>query len=1122
MDDTLGVSLLVATSYINKKENILVLANNLYNAQRIANLLSSLVGNDEVVLFPSDELIRAETLASSKEFTSQRLYALSLINNKSKKIVIAHPASVLRYLPDPALFNSLSLYLKVGDVIDINELVKKLTLSGYYRVNRIDKSLEFARRGDIVDIYSINYDLPIRISFFDDEIESISFFDVASQESVKKIDNIKILPASDMLFSSEDKQLIKDKLLNQAKLDQDLVKDNYENLMFSLEEVINGFENQSNSDKLYKYFSYLNDNNFTLIDYFKPSMIITANREQFDVSSNLLIKESKDYLDDLFKEGRCISHLEMFINPEKILNNKIVINCKKYKERSTDIEFKVRPIINEGSNINATILSYIETNNKVLFALSNPSQLENVKNILEELKIDYENVDGLNLPKSKVGLTIFSLNEGFELLDEKIAVITSKELFNFHSRNSSFASRFKEGNILHSYQDLNPGDYVVHEYNGIGKFVDIETIEVDGVHRDFMHIMYAGGDKLFVPLNQFRLIRKYSGREGFTPKLSSLNGTAWNKSKEKIKERLNELTERLSNLYKDRASIGGYAFPKDDEFQTKFNNEFSYKLTDDQEQAYREIRDDMEKPYPMDRLLCGDVGFGKTEVAFRAIFKCINSGKQAALLCPTTLLCRQHYELAKVRFASFGVKIAVFSRLIPLKEQRKYIKEIKEGTIHLVIGTHRLLSKEIEFNNLGLLVVDEEQRFGVEQKERIKEIKKDVDVLSLSATPIPRTLQMSLVGIRSLSQINTAPRLRNAIQTYVTAYSETIIKELIERELSREGQIFYLHNNVGTIYEKASRLKKMIPLANVGVVHGKMDRNEIEEVMLKFYSGEINLLVATSIIENGLDVPNANMIIVENADTFGLSQLYQIKGRVGRSDRIAYAYLLFNEHKILNQDAQKRLKAIQEFAELGSGYKIAQRDLMIRGAGDILGKEQAGFIDTVGMDLYIKLLNEAVNKHNQEIIIDHKPNKLLSIDAYIPNTYIKEEEKVEIYQTIENAKDVKEVNKIKHKLRDIYGRIPLEVNNLLIKKKIDINTESGEFRTIREVDNKLIILLSESFCEKKGIAVKLFDILYDYMDKVKISYLKKELRLEIIKEGLWLNDLDEITNKIHKLYLSEK
>lgn len=1126
MDDTLGISLLLATYYQCSKDNVLILASNLYNAQRITHLLSSFIGDDNVMLFPVDELIRAETLVTSKEFVAHRLLTMHQSLSAKHKILVVHPSSVFRYLPSPELFKDLTITLNVGDHIKVEDLINKLLQAGYHRVNKIDCSLEFAKRGDIIDIFPINESQPIRLSLFDEEIESIAYFDIATQESKKTILEAKLIPATDMLFTLEERKLIHRNLTLQAEQDSKFLSNEIANSLISkVNEDIERLENYETNENLYKYYGYLQQKHYSILDYFSSDLIIYSNEEQFNVSNRLLNKESMDYLYDLQQNGKIISHLQMFQPVEKVLSHLKIIHTKRYKEHNEDILFNVRNVVvdnNLDDILSSTITNYVNNNNKLIIAISNLDQKEQIVTKLKELRLDFEDVEGLNLPDKKIGISIFSLNEGFELVDEKIVVLTSRELFNIRNQSNRNSARFKEGVILKSYDDLKPGDYVVHEYNGIGKFIDIETLEIDNVHRDFLHLEYAGGDKLYVPLSQFRLVRKYSGREGFRPKLSSLNSKTWDKTKAKIKERLGELTQRLSLLYKERASIKGYQFPLDDIYQEKFNHEFPYKLTDDQEQAYREICEDMERPYPMDRLLCGDVGFGKTEVAFRAIFKCINAGKQAALLCPTTLLCRQHFELAKNRFANFGVRIAVFSRLIPLKEQRQYINEIKNGKIHLVIGTHRLLSKDIVFNDLGLLVVDEEQRFGVEQKERIKEIKKDVDVLSLSATPIPRTLQMSLVGVRSLSQINTAPKMRNPIQTYVTPFNYNIVKELIERELSREGQVFYVHNNIYSIYEKAHQLSLMVPLAHIGVVHGKMNRDDIEDTMMRFYNGEINLLIATSIIENGIDVPNANMIIVENADTFGLAQLYQIKGRVGRSDRIAYAYLLYNANKTMNEDASKRLKAIQEFAELGSGYKIAQRDLMIRGAGDMLGKEQAGFIDSVGIDLYIKLLNEVVKENRHEIIIEHKPNKLLSLDAYIPNNYIIKEEKVEAYQEIENAQNIKEINQIKRRLRDIYGRLPKEVNNLLIKKKIDILTSNPEFKSINEYDKRIVILLSEAFCAKNGIGIKLFDVLYKFMDRIKVSYLKKELRIEISKHELWLNDLEGIVSAIHKLYLLEK
>jgi transcription-repair coupling factor (superfamily II helicase) len=539
----------------------------------------------------------------------------------------------------------------------------------------------------------------------------------------------------------------------------------------------------------------------------------------------------------------------------------------------------------------------------------------------------------------------------------------------------------------------------------------------------------------------------------------------------------------------------------------------------------KEIKADMEKPFPMDRLLCGDVGFGKTEVAFRAAFKAINAHKQVAILCPTTLLARQHYERAADRFASFGIQIAIFSRLIPEAKQKTYMKDILAGKIQLIIGTHRLLSKDIVYRDLGLLIVDEEQRFGVEQKEKIKEIRTNVDVLTLSATPIPRTLQISLLGIRQLSQINTSPLNRVPIQTYVMRHDPLVVKELIERELAREGQMYYLHNRVDDIYLVASQLKTKIKGSRVGVVHGQMDKDEIEDVMVDFYNGTINLLVCTSIIENGIDVSNANLIIVEQAANFGLAQLYQIKGRVGRGNRIAYAYLLYEEAERLNEQANKRLKAIQEFTELGSGYKIAQRDLMIRGAGDILGPEQAGFIDTVGLDMYLQLLNEAIQEKKTGILTPPITSVAsLMIDAYIPETYAKNEDKVELYQAIETAKTFEELQTIEAYIRDLYGRLPDQVQNLLKKRHFDLLTSHPSVGSWQETKAYLDVFCSEAFTNLNRSGTVLFDRIQQHLQVLKVNYANRILRIRLQKTGDWFSILMDLIRALVETYdsLSKK
>ena len=531
----------------------------------------------------------------------------------------------------------------------------------------------------------------------------------------------------------------------------------------------------------------------------------------------------------------------------------------------------------------------------------------------------------------------------------------------------------------------------------------------------------------------------------------------------------------------------------------------------------------MESPHPMDRLLCGDVGFGKTELAFRAAFKAILSGKQVAILCPTTLLARQHYELALQRFLPFDVNIAVFSRLVPEKQQQEFLKQVASGKAHLVIGTHRLLSKDISFKDLGLLIVDEEQRFGVEQKEKIKELKTNIDVLSLSATPIPRTLQISLLGVRSMSIINTAPKERMPIQTYVTPFDLDVAKELIERELGRNGQVFYMHNNISSLYMRANRLEKMLPGVSIGVAHGQMSRDEIEDAMIKFYNGEIQVLVCTSIVENGIDVPNANMIIVEDSDKYGLSQLYQIKGRVGRSDRIAYAYLMYNKYKQLNEKAQKRLKALQDFTELGSGYKIAQRDLMIRGAGDILGPEQAGFIDSIGLDMYIKLLNEAVqdkmNPHEEAAI---EANPELSLDAYIPKEYASDSDKIGLYQEILMAPSLEDLAILKEKTKDIYGELPDEVDKLFVKRTIDLLVREGQVENLSEVYQKVEIVLGDVYLKIKGIGNILFEAMIPFLNFIKVIYTNNKFKIFVTKRKTWIDDLEKILRTLTNIIKGNK
>ena len=1128
VDDTIGISLLFSAFFKEKPGKYLLLTSNLYVAQKVSDFIASLIGEENVFLFPLDDMLRNETLTSSKELLAQRLYVLSKCLEDKPKIIVTHTSAFVTPLATVEDFKNSSFFFEVGKTYKLNEIKERLVKAGYEKVNKIDQTLQFASRGDILDIYPVSLDRPIRIEFFGDEIESIHYFDIGKQTSKESVNSINFEPANDVLFTDKEISDFKKNLENEVLRESNLIdSDRRNNLRNNSLLDYERIESRIYHPQFYKYTSFIKHQTNSIIDYLKPDLVFLSNKEQIETTYEFICKESNDYFKSLNEQGKLIKHLRLYDDLEKLINSqKTTLFSQIFRKNADEIEFKTNPIIytkSNSSNIKIILGQYLSLSKKIVLSFSNKQQFDTVVEFLKSENLDFDTVNGLEVPKKRIGVSIYALEEGFELPDLGITYISSKELFGFQNRSSRFLNRFKEATILRNYEELKPGDYVVHEYYGIGRFLDIETIEVDGIHRDFIHVQYSGTSTLYIPLNQFRLLRKYAGREGAEPKLSNLNADDWEKTKKKIKTRINELAERLFALYSERAQGKGFAFAKDDDFQVAFENEFPYQLTEDQATAVKAIKRDMESNDVMDRLLCGDVGFGKTEVAFRAVFKAINSGKQVAILCPTTLLARQHYELALERFRNFGVNIALISRLVPERQQKDYMKTIADGKTHLVIGTHRLLSKDFTFKDLGLLVVDEEQRFGVEQKERIKELKSNIDVLSLSATPIPRTLQLSLIGVRPVSQINTAPENRSSIQTYVAPFNEGVCRELIERELSRKGQVFYIHNVVSSINLVAKKIQRTIPSATVGVIHGKMEKDTIEDTMMKFYSGEIDVLVATSIVENGIDIPNANLIIIEDADHFGLSQLYQIKGRVGRGSRIAYAYLFYNEQKVINKNAQKRLKAIQDFAELGSGYKIAQRDLMIRGAGDVLGPEQAGFIDSVGLELYLKLLNEVIEeKRTGKVYEPPKPVKLFKIDAYIPDEYMQKEDKVELYQEIENAKNLRELSEIRAKLRDIYGRIPHEVIMLLNKRRIDILMQNEEFETVNEYQDTIEIVLSEKFSSKSGIGSALFEALSPYLSKITVTYTHKILKIRLKKEDNWIKDLETIIECIVTIYRKYK
>ena len=877
-------------------------------------------------------------------------------------------------------------------------------------------------------------------------------------------------------------------------------------------------ENLRNHDTSFSMYSYYNLFNQTtsIGDYLDDPLIILSNSQDINFAYKNYLEENFYYYQELINVGKSVKGLNLFRDLYEV-TDKATIEFKSFATDEKDVIFNGRTIMIDSQDekmLISQIRSYLKLST-VIIALDDERQIRLISELLNRHELLYTMLDnsgefypGLNLVIDKIGF-------GFELVDENIVVISSNELFKTKNVKKPKYFKYKNAKVLKDYQELEVGDYVVHDNYGIGQYLGIKTLEVQGVHRDYLYVAYAGDDTLYIPVEQFNLVRKYSSSEGKVPKINKLGSSQWQKAKAKARNKVDDIADKLIEIYAARMNQTGYAFPVDNEMQLEFENAFGYELTEDQVRSVKEIKEDMEKPQPMDRLLCGDVGFGKTEVALRAVFKAILGNKQVAFLCPTTILSMQHYKTMLDRFENFPVKVALLNRFTSTKQKNQILKDLKEGNIDLLIGTHRILSKDVEFKDIGLLCIDEEQRFGVKQKEKIKEYRKTIDVLTLSATPIPRTLQMSLMGIRGLSQIETPPKNRQPVQTYVIEKNDVLIKQIIERELARDGQVFYLHNRTSNIANTADKIGRMVPGAKVVVGHGKMDKNEIEDVMMRFVNKEYNVLICTTIIETGIDIPNANTIIVENADKFGLSQLYQIKGRVGRSNRGAYAYLLYNPSKVLTEEASKRLKAIKEFTELGSGYKIAMRDLAIRGAGDILGGTQSGFIDSIGFDMFMKILQDSVNQKmgKQEQEIDIK-NVNVNVDGYIPHDYVSSDiEKLELYQRLDNTKTISAIDHLKTEFIDYYGKLPDEVAALIEKRKLDILASSKIIDVLEEKKGNIEITFSSDY-SKNVKGDQLFEIVNRLFTRPRFKQIDNKIAIILPKGDQWLNRLNELISTL--------
>ena len=1010
-------------------------------------------------------------ITASHDYEHERLKVLSGLVSGELMAVVATPDAVLGYTIPPEKLEKSMIKLEVGEELDIADLSKKLCDCGYIRVELVDGPGQFAMRGGIMDIYPpymsyrisgekeiVGGSLPIRIEFFGDEIDRIGIFDIESQRVSQNIDFAKFTPAREVLATEDDVKAIRKAIGAQIKRSSDeRAIGEMANELAAIDALLeaNGSADLNFADK---YITLIYPERKSLLDYFPDKTLVMI---KGTAAINDRIKSAEWHIaqtvEELLESGTIASKYTDYAKPsvmlELFLSQNVTVHVDSLaqgmsgKKLGGMFNFRTRhqvPYIDNFKLLCEDIEHFIKTGYRIVVMAENETAAENLSNILSEAGFStlVARKDSVNEDAWTSGRILIFWEyscKGYELISSKTAVLSIVPEARSGGLSTSRVkkrSKKKSGaKAILSYAELEIGDYVVHENYGIGQYMGIENLAVGGVKRDYINIKFAGSDRLYLPTEKMDLLSKYIGAhsdDGMI-KLSKFGGSEWGRTKSKTKAAVKDMAKELIALYSARMHKEGFAFPPDDDFQKDFETAFEYDETDSQLAAIEDIKEDMMQPKPMDRLLCGDVGFGKTEVALRAAYKAVMGGKQVAILVPTTILALQHFQTATSRMRSFGVNIDMISRFRTPKQQQASIRKLRRGETDIIIGTHRLVSKDVEFKNLGLVIIDEEQRFGVAQKEKLKKLAENVDVLTLTATPIPRTLNMAMGGIRDISVLDEAPGDRLPVQTYVLEDDELIINEAIRRELRRGGQVFYLHNFVESINEVAARLSAAIPEAKITVAHGKMEKERLEDIWNDMLMGEIDILVSTSIIETGIDVPNANTLIVDNAQRLGLSQLHQLRGRVGRSSRRAYTYFTYPKNRALTEIAQKRLEAIKEYAEFGAGFKIAMRDLELRGAGDILGAQQHGHLDAVGYELYIKLLNEAVIEEKGGKV-EEKPECTVTLDfnAYIPENYISfPAQRISIYKRIAMIETRDDLNDIADEMTDRYGDIPESVENLL-------------------------------------------------------------------------------------------
>lgn len=1050
------------------QQPILIVASDENRAQQIYSSLVELFEENMVHFFQVEPLLETQAAVSSLDELSQRLDAMSFLLTKQKGIVISTPQALQYPLPAAIKFKANSLTLKVNQVCNLSKICDFLVRCGYKRDDLVANPGEFALRGDILDIYPINIAYPYRIEFFDDEIDNIRTFNPVSQRTKDSLTEVVIEPADDQL------------------------------------------------DKLYQ-----NEDYTTILDYLTESGIICFDDIRA-IRQNIvqIDARNRDYLAHETSTNIKNSRLDFTSIFNQIVQAKIYSSLFQVSVNDLKIDQLLNLHTREPQQFFSQMLLiknelsvYELQQQTVIIQADNLVRAKQIKSTFADYGIDITIAAENRLIPNKRQIIVDNFNQGFVLPRINLVYLTEHDLFNRQPHIHKKIKSLENAQQIRSYQELNPGDYVVHINHGIGIFEGIKTLESNGKKGDYITITYRNHDQLFVPADQLGVVQKYVASDGKIPKINKLGGNEWAKTKCRVQEKIEDIADELLAIYAHRATEKGFAFLPDDELQRDFEASFPYLETPDQIKAIKEIKLDMQKEKPMDRLLVGDVGFGKTEVALRAAFKAIDSGKQVAFLVPTTILAEQHYATMLERFKDFPVNVAMLCRFQTEKEADEIATNLSNGKIDIVVGTHRILSRDIKFKNLGLLIIDEEQRFGVKHKEKLKKLKNNIDVLTLTATPIPRTLHMSMIGVRDLSVMETPPANRYPIQTYVTEETPNIVREACLRELARNGQIFFLHNKIQDIDQKVAYLSQLIPEARIEYIHGRMSERQLEDIMLRFTQKKFDILVTTTIIETGVDLPNVNTLLVENADTYGLSQLYQLRGRIGRSSRLAYAYFLYKRDKVLTEVSEKRLNAIRDFTALGSGFKIAMRDLSIRGAGNILGKQQHGFIDSVGYDLYAQMLDQTIKQKRGDKVC-HKTNAevRINLEAYIPTEYISsQKQKIEFYKKIKHANDVKAIDDIADELIDRFGTYPKSVENLLNIATIKVLADTAQILSITNIDKKIDIVLDQKASEElKG--PNIFRTLEHvcFRARVSVDHDRLHVRLILDSKSSWRTIFNEL------------